>query len=59
MNVCTVGNVYKPVIFSQTLVKIDVLVVDETKHMLLFIFHALYMCLTVRDYMLQRRMDPV
>ena len=22
---------------------------DETKHMLLFIFHALYMCLTVED----------
>ena len=45
MNVCTVGYVYKPVIFP------NILAVDETKHMLLFIFHALYMCVTVRDYM--------
>ena len=32
------------------LVKIDVLAVDETKHVLLSIFHALYMYLTDRDY---------
>ena len=29
--------------------KIDVLADDETKHVLLSIFHALYMCLTVKD----------
>ena len=44
MNMCTVGNVYKPVIFPNV-GKNKCLVGDETKHMLLFIFHALYMCL--------------
>ena len=37
------------------LVKIDILAVDETKHVLLFIFHALYMCVTIRDYMQTKR----
>ena len=36
--------------YFPTLVKTDVLVGDETKHMLLFTFHALYTCLTGRDY---------
>ena len=36
------------------LVKIDVLADDETKHMLLFIFHPLYTCVTVRGNMLHK-----
>ena len=35
--------------YFQKLVKTNVLAGDETKHVLLFIFHALYMCLTVED----------
>ena len=44
--------------------KIDVLAVDETKQLLLSVFHALYTCLTVRDYTYvktktKKKMDPM
>ena len=45
---CALRTGYKTCIIAQTLEKIDILAVDETKHMLLSIFHALYMCLIER-----------
>ena len=43
--------------------KTNVLAGDETKHMVLFIFHALYTCLTAEDYerkkeRKEKEMDP-
>ena len=35
--------------YFPTLVETNILVGDESKHVLLFIFHALYTCLTVED----------
>ena len=48
MNMCTAGNVFKLVIFPNV-GKTNILAGDETEHMLLFICHALYTCLTVED----------
>ena len=48
MNLCTVGIVFTYAVFP-TLVKQMFKAGDETKHMLLFIFHTLYTCLTVED----------
>ena len=62
---CTVGNVFKFAIFPN-IGKTNVLAGDETKHVLLFIFHALYMGLTVEDLHKRRKkkemrmmMDPI
>ena len=48
MNLYTAGNALKHAVFPN-IGKINVLLSGKTKHMLLFIFHALYMCLTVED----------
>ena len=42
MNLCTAGNALKCVVFPK-IGKTNILVGDETKQMLLFIFHTLYM----------------
>ena len=51
---CTAGNVFKLAIFPNV-GKNKHLTGDVTKHMLLFIFHALYTCLTVKDFHKERK----
>ena len=48
MNLCTAGTFFKHALFPNV-GKTNILVGDETKHVVLLIFNALYMCLTVED----------